>query len=192
MTRLYLESVAAEQLVDRRVGDAIGLAAVPDTGTLLTRQTARRCLIKATSRSAAASRSSLTTTTSNSSSAASSIRAGSSRRRTRSGSSVPRPVSRRASSSNDGGARNTSSASGIALAHLPGALQLDLQQRRHAGGELLLHDRRARRAVASCPANAACSSSSPAVDHAVELGLVDEVVLHAVGLPRPRRRGSSR
>ena len=60
--------------------------------------------------------------------------------------SVPRPASRRTSSSQDGGARKTSWASGIARAHLPGALQVDLQQHRAPGGEVVEH-RLPRRAV---------------------------------------------
>ena len=61
--------------------------------------------------------------------------------------SVPRPTSRRTSSSHDGGLRNTNSASGIVLADLPGALEVDLEQRGPALGQGLL-DRAARGAVA--------------------------------------------
>ena len=65
------------------------------------------------------------------------------------GSSVPRPISRRSSSSPLGGARKTSWASGMASPHLPGALQVDLQQAGDAGGER------------APPARAACRTGCP-------------------------------
>ena len=52
-----------------------------------------------------------------------------------SSSSVPRPRSRRSSSSRDGGTRRIRTASGDALAHLPGTLDVDLEDHVAPGGD---------------------------------------------------------
>ena len=114
-------------------------------------------------------------------SAASSSRAASSRRGDHVGGSVPRPVSRRTSSSHDGGVRKTS----MGLRHrgpdLPGALQLDLEQRRDA-----------RPRAAPRPAPAACRSGCRRTRRtraarpprpSGRTRVADEVVVDAVDLP---------
>src|SRR5439155_8203390 len=101
-----------QQLVDRRVGDALGGGG----GSGHAGQPSRFGLgrrINSTNWSAAWLTSSLTIVTSNSSSAANSILAWSSRAQRTSTGSVPRPVRRRSSSVQLGGARNTNCASGM-------------------------------------------------------------------------------
>src|SRR3954447_22739828 len=109
-----------EQLVDGRVGDALGIGGGAGHALPLSRAfviavqaTSQPARIRLTSCSAASSTDVLTIVASNSSSAASSICAVASRAWTTSADSVPRPRRRRSSSSHVGGARNTSSASGI-------------------------------------------------------------------------------
>src|SRR3954452_14717755 len=106
-----------EELVDRRVDDALGRGdgrghALPPDGWEKTRHN-HTTSIKASSSRATSSTEVLTRVTSNSGSAASSTLAASRRRSITWGGSVPRPVSLRTSSSQEGGARNTSWASGM-------------------------------------------------------------------------------
>ena len=130
--------------------------------------------------------------TSNSGSAASSSRAVSSRRSRSSSVSVPRPTSRRTSSSHDGGFEEDEQRLGHRLAHLPGALQVDLQQRRPAGGQRLARPGRAGCRSGRALCTTAHSSSSSVGDHPVELLVGDEPVVHAVHLAGTRRAGWSR
>src|SRR4051812_24763229 len=123
-----------EQLVDRRVGDALGGRCDSGHGRACSsilggrKRAGRRPLhswallsrhgpddgavSKHTNSSAARVTSSLTTTTSNSPAASSSAWAIASRRSCTAAGSDPRPASRLTSSAHDGGARNTSCASG--------------------------------------------------------------------------------
>src|SRR5690349_1115011 len=102
----------AEQLVDRRVDDAVGgLVGLSACHVL---PSVYQCFIKATSWRHTSWTDVFTSVTSNSPAAASSSRAAASLRSMTSADSVPRPVSLRTSSSHDGGARNTSRASGTA------------------------------------------------------------------------------
>ena len=95
------------------------------------------------------------------------------RARPASASSVPRPTSRARSASRDGGAMKTCTASGIALADLPRALDLDLEHDGHAGGRAAL-ELGAQRPVAA----------------AGVLGPLDEVARVDALRRTPRRRGS--
>ena len=113
----------------------------------------------------------------------------SSRRCCSEGLSVPRPTSRRTSSSHVGGSRKTSVASGIARAHRPRPLEIDLEQHAVAFGDRLLDGFAG--AIAEPLCTVARSSSSPA-SIAVELGVVDEVVALPVELTRPRPAGGRR
>ena len=79
---------------------------------------------------------------------------------------------------------------GLAFPHLPRALQFDLQQRRRPGREALA-DRGDRGAVAvTCvlgPLQQAVLGDQP-----VELGIVDEVVVHSIDLAGALRPGGHR
>src|SRR5215218_5369287 len=132
-----LAAGALEQLVDRRVGDALGGRCdsghgwacssfdsgserpAGTTGAALTRghyspgtRPGEGAVSKLTNSCAARPTSSLTTTTSNSPAASSSACARASRRSWTAGGSEPRPASRLTSSAHDGGARKTSCAFG--------------------------------------------------------------------------------
>ena len=136
----------------------------------------------------ARSRSSFTTTWSNQPALRPSPRPAVSRRLAiRSSDSVPRPRRRRSSSSIDGGSRKIRTASGTCVPDLLGPLDVDLQDDVVARRQLLLdgppracrtdaHERR--------PLEELVRRRS-----SVELVLVDEEVVDAVDLVRPRGRG---
>lgn len=127
---------------------------------------------------------------SNSFSAASSTRAASSRRSMTSGGSVPRPVRRRTSSSQLGGSEEHQQRVGHGPADLPGALEVDLQEHRLALGEAFL-DGPAGGAVA-VPGELGPFEELPFGDEPVETGVVDEEVLHTIGLTRAGGPGGHR
>ena len=90
----------------------------------------------------------------------------------------------------DGGARKTNSAPGMRLADLAGALEVDLEQRQAALGERAL-DRAARGAVLGAAVHDRVLEELARLDQPVELGVVDEVVVHAVDLAGTRAGGWS-
>ena len=76
-------------------------------------------------------------------------------------------------------------------AHLARALQIDLEQHRAARPASAASIGRRGRAVAEPVVHGRVLEQLAVGDEAVELGVVDEVVVLAVDLARPRRRGSS-
>src|SRR5699024_5424992 len=77
------------------------------------------------------------------------------------------------------------------LAHLAGALQVDLEQRGAARIDLLLHGS-TEGAVAVAAVHDGVLQHLPLRDHPVELRVVDEAVVHTVDLPRARCPGRRR
>ena len=123
---------------------------------------------KSTNSRAARPTSSLTTTSSNSRAAASSSRARARRRAIAASSSVPRPRSRASSSAKLGGRQEDQQRLGHRGAHLPRALQLDLQQHGLARGQPPL-DRRRGACRTGCRRTPPTPGSRPSATARVEL-----------------------
>src|SRR6476619_4571595 len=90
-----------------------------------------------------------------------------------------------------GGREEDEEGVGHGLADLAGALEVDLEQGHPPGGQRLL-DGPARRAVTGHAVHDGRLEQLPCLHHPLEIGVVDEAVVHTIGLARARCSGGHR